>query len=63
MVSVQDQNMVYSMFQNWINFIWFVWCGEYYIQEVIGVGEIVVWVNKWLINGIFVIYCGYGWYF
>lgn len=63
MVSVQDQNTVYSTFQNRINFIRFVRRGEYYIQEVIGVGEIVARVNKWLINGIFVIYRGYGRYF
>lgn len=50
MVSVQDQNMIYCVFQYWIYFIGFIWCGEYYVQEVIGVGKVVVWINKWLID-------------
>lgn len=55
--------MIYCVFQYWIDFIFFVWCCKYYVQEVVGVGEVVVWINKWLVDRIFVIYGCYGWYF
>ena len=58
MIRVQQEYPVHCLGDDRIDLVVITWCGKHHVKEILGIGEIVAWVNEWLTHGILVTHRG-----
>ena len=63
MVGMEDENPVHRAFDDGVHNIFLGRNAKGHAQEVAGIGQAIVRIDKWLTNRIFISHCGDGWHF